>query len=139
MMMNEEESTAVVGVIETTSSSNINRRRQQAYDYTKSVLLGQQIKTTLSDGRNLTGTLICIDRLKNMILTNVKEERLIDPLDYKYRVNDDNDDESINEDNNDKKPLKKKVFRLISQAMVPGSQLVKVEISRSQLRASQIA
>jgi len=76
---------------------------------------------------------------KNMILTNVKEERLIDPLDYKYRVNDDNDDESINEDNNDKKPLKKKVFRLISQAMVPGSQLVKVEISRSQLRASQIA
>jgi len=138
-MMNEEESTAVVGVIETTSSSNINRRRQQAYDYTKSVLLGQQIKTTLSDGRNLTGTLICIDRLKNMILTNVKEERLIDPLDYKYRVNDDNGDESINEDNNDKKPLKKKVFRLISQAMVPGSQLVKVEISRSQLRASQIA
>jgi len=138
-MMNEEESTAVVGVIETTSSSNINRRRQQAYDYTKSVLLGQQIKTTLSDGRNLTGTLICIDRLKNMILTNVKEERLIDPLDYKYRVNDDNDDESINEDNNDKKPLKKKVFRLISQAMVPGSQLVKVEISKSQLRASQIA
>mmetsp|Transcript_15388 Transcript_15388/g.17304 ORF Transcript_15388/g.17304 Transcript_15388/m.17304 type:complete len:150 (+) Transcript_15388:61-510(+) len=149
-MTNEEESTAV-GVIETTSASNIdigadininiNRRRQQAYDYTKSVLLGQQIKTTLSDGRNLTGTLICIDRLKNLILINVKEERLIDPLNYKYRVNDDDNDDSIDDVNNDKdkKPLKKKVFRLISQAMIPGSQLVKVEIANSKLRESQIA
>jgi len=143
--------TIAVGVIETTSASNIdiganininiNRRRQQAYDYTRSVLLGQQIKTTLSDGRNLTGTLICIDRLKNMILTNVKEERLIDPLNYKYRVNDDDNDDSIDDVNNDKdrKPLKKKVFRLISQAMIPGSQLVKVEIANSKLRESQIA
>jgi len=149
-MTNEEESTAV-GVIETTSASNIdigadininiNRRRQQAYDYTKSVLLGQQIKTTLSDGRNLTGTLICIDRLKNLILINVKEERLIDLLNYKYRVNDDDNDDSIDDVNNDKdkKPLKKKVFRLISQAMIPGSQLVKVEIANSKLRESQIA
>jgi hypothetical protein len=48
---------------ETTTSSNDLRRRQQAYDYTKSVLLGQQVKTTLSDGRILTGKLICIDRL----------------------------------------------------------------------------
>ena len=49
--------------VETTTASNDLRRRQQAYDYTKSVLLGQQVKTTLSDGRNLTGKLICIDRL----------------------------------------------------------------------------
>lgn len=76
-----------------------------------------------------------------MILTNVKEERLIDPLNYKYRVNDDDNDDSIDDVNNDKdrKPLKKKVFRLISQAMIPGSQLVKVEIANSKLRESQIA
>ncbi|OEU18957.1 hypothetical protein FRACYDRAFT_237245 [Fragilariopsis cylindrus CCMP1102] len=124
--------------VETTTASNDLRRRQQAYDYTKSVLLGQQVKTTLSDGRNLTGKLICIDRLKNMILTFVKEERLIDPSDYKYRVND-HDDDNVNDNDDNSVPddgilRKKKVVRFISQAMIPGSQLVKVEIAKSKLK-----
>lgn len=126
---------------ETTTSSNDLRRRQQAYDYTKSVLLGQKVKTTLSDGRILTGKLICIDRLKNLILTFVKEERLIDPSDYKYRVNDHDDDNVDDNDDNfvpdDSILRKKKVVRFISQAMIPGSQLVKVEIAKSTLKEDQ--
>ncbi len=38
-------------------------RRQESFEYTKSYLLGKRIKTTLSDGRTLTGRFICIDRL----------------------------------------------------------------------------
>jgi len=135
-MVNEEESTADVGS-ETTSEKNSNRRGQHAYDYTKSVLLGQQIRTTLSDGRNLTGTLICIDRLKNMILTNVKEERLINPSNYRYRAKDDNnnnvDHDSVDDKENGNRRSGRKVFRFISQAMIPGSHLVKVEIAKSKI------
>mmetsp|Transcript_7395 Transcript_7395/g.15860 ORF Transcript_7395/g.15860 Transcript_7395/m.15860 type:complete len:142 (+) Transcript_7395:389-814(+) len=116
----------------------IHDRRKKAFEYTKSVLLGKRIKSTLSDGRTLTGTLICIDRLKNLILTNVIEERLIDPLDYRYRRDgDDNDvDADAQNDNDNEKPIindgssrLRKVERHISQAMIPGSRLFKVEIA----------
>jgi hypothetical protein len=72
---------------------------------------------------------------KNLILTFVKEERLIDPSDYKYRVND-HDDDNV-DDNDDGILRKKKVVRFISQAMIPGSQLVKVEIAKSKLKEDQ--
>jgi hypothetical protein len=72
---------------------------------------------------------------KNLILTFVKEERLIDPSDYKYRVND-HDDDNV-DDNVDDILRKKKVVRFISQAMIPGSQLVKVEIAKSKLKEDQ--
>ena len=73
-----------------------------------------------------------------MILTFVKEERLIDPSDYKYRVND-HDDDNVNDNDDNSVPddgilRKKKVVRFISQAMIPGSQLVKVEIAKSKLK-----
>ena len=80
---------------------------------------------------------------KNMILTFVKEERLIDPSDYKYRVNDHHDDNGNDDNGNDNDGnsvpddgilRKKKVVRFISQAMIPGSQLVKVEIAKSKLK-----
>ena len=65
---------------------------------------------------------------KNLILTNVTEERYIDPSDYRYRVDDGNDDtddggNSVNE--------RIRVERYISQAMIPGSRLVKAEIFQS--------
>ena len=83
-----------------------------------------------------------------MILTFVKEERLIDPSDYKYRVNDHHDDNGNDDNGNDNDDndndgnsvpddgilRKKKVVRFISQAMIPGSQLVKVEIAKSKLK-----
>lgn len=119
-------------------SAAIDERRKKSFEYTKSFLLGKQIKTTLSDGRTLSGRFICIDRLKNLILTNVTEERWIDPSDYKYRVggggdDGDNDDgESTNEASNGGDGSvdgRIKVQRLISQAMIPGNRLVKAEIN----------
>ena len=65
---------------------------------------------------------------KNLILTNVKEERWIDPSDYRYRVGD--DDGNDNDDGNAMDIGRVvKVERHISQAMIPGSRLVKVEIA----------
>jgi len=152
----------------------IKDRKKASFEYTESVLLGKRIKSTLSDGRTLTGILICIDRLKNLILTNVIEERLIDPADYRYRVDGAGDsgtnnatantgadadtnadadadaDADTNADTDtiiaaDEKPTRtidgsgggsrlRKVERRISQAMIPGSRLVKVEIAKSLLR-----
>lgn len=122
----------------------LNERRRKAYDCTKSYILGQQIKAHLSDGRNLTGTLICIDRCKNMILTNVKEERYVNKSDYIYRItenngstttsNDIHDDAAIDDgEENEKRLAKMKVSRIISQAMIPGSKLVKVEIAKAKV------
>ena len=77
----------------------------------------------------------CNDR-KNLILTNVTEERWIDPSDYKYRVGggggDNDDGESTNEASNGGDGSvdgRIKVQRLISQAMIPGNRLVKAEIN----------
>mmetsp|Transcript_14622 Transcript_14622/g.36773 ORF Transcript_14622/g.36773 Transcript_14622/m.36773 type:complete len:129 (-) Transcript_14622:576-962(-) len=102
--------------------ASINERRKESFEYTKSFLLGKRIKTTLSDGRTLTGRFICIDRLKNLILTNVTEERYIDPSDYRYRVNENENDGDHSMDR------QIKVERQISQAMIPGSRLVKAEV-----------
>jgi hypothetical protein len=74
---------------------------------------------------------------KNIILTNVTEERFIDPSDYRYRFGGDGDDEK--NDNNDDddgdssmgSSRRIRVERHISQAMIPGSRLVKAEISQS--------
>lgn len=114
-------------------SAAIDERRKKSFEYTKSFLLGKQIKTTLSDGRTLSGRFICIDRLKNLILTNVTEERWIDPSDYEYRVGGGGDDgESTNEASNGgggSVDGRIKVERLISQAMIPGNRLVRAEIN----------
>ena len=105
--------------------ASVHERQKASFQYTKTSLLGKRIKTTLSDGRTLTGKFICIDRLKNLILTNVTEERLIDPSDYRYRVDTGGSDET----NHDERRIK--VQRQISQAMIPGSRLVKAEISEA--------
>lgn len=136
----------------TSEEISIDERRKNSFEYTKSFLLGKRIKTTLSDGRTLTGKFICIDRLKNLILTNVIEERFIDPSDYRYRVGDgdrdemtdgygngnemtdgngDGDEMSNGDDDDDREhsmDRRIRVERHISQAMIPGSRLVKAEI-----------
>lgn len=74
-------------------------------------LLGERIKCTLDDGRFVTGTFLCVDRLTNLILTNAIEERMISSSDYS--------------DITDTQIL---VTRNLSQAMVPGERLQKVEV-----------
>ncbi|VEU40434.1 unnamed protein product [Pseudo-nitzschia multistriata] len=98
-------------------------RRKESFEYTRVFLLGKRIKCTLTDGRTLTGTFICIDRLKNLILTDVLEERSIDPSDYKHRV-------GSSEPSTEPPTARcfRRVERKISQAMVPGERLVRVEL-----------
>lgn len=77
-------------------------------------LLGERIKCTLNDGRSATGRFICVDRLMNLILTDVAEERIISTSDY-----------------SDSKDEKIPAVRMLGQALIPGERLAKVEIERS--------
>lgn len=76
-------------------------------------LIGQYITCTLNDGRVVRGKLVCLDRLRNLVLTNAVEERFVQQSDYS--------------NHGDKKIA---VKRLLGQAMVPGSRLEKVEVEK---------
>jgi len=71
-------------------------------------LLGCELTCTLDDGRLVTGDFVCLDRLKNILLTNVVEERMIELP----------NEASI--------PTKRK----LTQAMIPGKHLQQVRVSR---------
>lgn len=84
---------------------------------TKESILGQQIRCTLNDGRIIRGKLVCLDRLRNLVLTGVVEERLVRQIDYCS--------------NSSVEPNKQVVVkRKLSQAMVPGSRLEKVQVEQ---------
>ncbi len=91
----------------------LEMERQTAKDKVQR-LLGQRIKCTLDDGRFVTGTFLCVDRLTNLILTNALEERMISSSDYS--------------DTTDEQVL---VTRNLSQAMIPGERLKKVEVEKA--------
>jgi small nuclear ribonucleoprotein (snRNP)-like protein len=84
-------------------------------------LVGERIKCTLDDGRYVTGTFLCLDRLTNIILSNAVEERNISSADYSETTH-----EHI------------VVTRNLSQAMIPGERLRKVEVDAAtfQLRVA---
>lgn len=77
-------------------------------------LLGEKIKCTLVDGRSVLGELIVLDRKNNLILVNAKEERIVASSDYS--------------DNSDRDIL---VTRELSQVMIPGERLMKIEINQA--------
>lgn len=77
-------------------------------------LLGEKIKCTLVDGRAVLGELIVLDRKNNLILVNAKEERIVASSDYS--------------DNSDRDIL---VTRELSQVMIPGERLMKIEINQA--------
>ena len=85
----------------------------KATDTVREYILGEQITCTLDDGRTVTGTLVCIDRLRNMILRGVVEERTICAADY-----------------NPTDTTTRVVRRNLSQATVPGKHLVKVQVDQ---------
>ena len=148
-------------------------------------ILGQQIKCTLDDGRIVTGTFVCLDRLyvsmssrihlktsllkrsslsisfrfisfllllnlcllsspmfqffflfvyrrKNLILTNVVEERHVNKSHYTKNTT------TTDDDDNDNKNNIILARRNLSQAMIPGFRLRKVEIDKSILIKNNI-
>jgi small nuclear ribonucleoprotein (snRNP)-like protein len=76
-------------------------------------LLGERIKCTLDDGRSVTGTFLCVDRLTNIILTNATEERMVYSTDYS--------------DTKDEKII---ATRSLSQVMIPGERLEMLEVDQ---------
>mmetsp|Transcript_12535 Transcript_12535/g.15750 ORF Transcript_12535/g.15750 Transcript_12535/m.15750 type:complete len:136 (+) Transcript_12535:133-540(+) len=97
-------------------------------------ILGCDIKCTLDDGRTATGKFLCIDRLKNLVLSDVIEVRKIPRLrrDCRDLAKVANNGAASNHSNVDASSDDKHTMyeRHLSQAMIPGKHLVKVEVDR---------
>ena len=140
----------------TTSSTSNSAPSYSPLSMIKSRIVGQRIKCTLNDGRITEGTLICLDRMKNMILTNATEERIIRKSLYsviskkgerniiansaingamKERTNSVENGEGIDGHGNNNEEEWFTFRRDISQVLVPGEKLIKVEIERRLLES----
>eukprot|EP00978_Attheya_sp_CCMP212_P049135 scaffold621436_cov90-Attheya_sp.AAC.3 len=84
-------------------------------------LLGKELHCTLSDGRVARGTFVCIDRLSNIILQNVVEQR---PLTTTTTTSSISSGSDANTSNNNIVYTE----RHLSQALVPGKHLRHVQI-----------
>mmetsp|Transcript_1902 Transcript_1902/g.5020 ORF Transcript_1902/g.5020 Transcript_1902/m.5020 type:complete len:146 (-) Transcript_1902:652-1089(-) len=103
-------------------------------------LLGCTVKCTLVDGRIATGRFVCLDRLRNIILCDVLEVRKVPVAAYGSYVDSarqqhghDSKGKSKEERSNEHEASSKHYVyaaRKLSQAMVPGKHLVKVEVSQ---------
>mmetsp|Transcript_20112 Transcript_20112/g.31070 ORF Transcript_20112/g.31070 Transcript_20112/m.31070 type:complete len:156 (-) Transcript_20112:191-658(-) len=95
-------------------------------------LLGSIVRCTLDDGRIATGTFVCVDRLKNIILSNVVEQRRVDSNIYSLDTNTTGTTTSTTITSSSSKNNKTIIAtRQLSQAMVPGKHLVKVEVDET--------
>lgn len=92
-------------------------------------LFGKEICCTMDDGRTVCGKLICLDRLKNMILSDVVEVRLLAPhLQRPHFL------EGVPETAERTLVHSEESYRCerrLAHAMVPGKHLIKVEVKKS--------
>lgn len=107
------------------------------------LLLGSQLKVTLTDGRIVTGNFVSLDRLGNIVLENVIENRKV-----AYNISTSNDDgitADKSKDDNDKEDTQQiqitstddsiiqwDTQRSLTQAVILGNKLQKVEIEKSE-------
>merc|ERR1719424_1853731 len=70
------------------------------------------VRVTISDGRLITGRMWCFDNVKNLILLNCEETRIVQGLEHHRPLG----------------PL----------VMVPGKHIVKIEASRSHVQLAHI-
>jgi small nuclear ribonucleoprotein (snRNP)-like protein len=106
------------------------------------LLLGSKLRVTMTDGRIVHGKFLCLDRLGNIILDNAVEFReitynipppsvTIASEDKGYRNSkDDNSDDRPRCDNN-QTAFTWNTERSLSQAVITGNRLAKVEIAKS--------
>lgn len=87
------------------------------------LLLGSKIRVTMKDGRIVDGTFVCLDRLNNILLEDAIEHRKIG---YKQTIVSSDDGSS------EEQLYMWDAEREISQAMIRGDKLVKVEICESE-------
>ena len=86
-------------------------------------LLGSKIRVTMKDGRTVDGTFVCLDRLNNILLEDAIEHRKIGYKQTIVRSDDGSSEEQL---------YMWDTEREISQAMIRGDKLVKVEICESE-------
>jgi small nuclear ribonucleoprotein (snRNP)-like protein len=88
-------------------------------------IIGRKVICTLDDGRTLEGRLECLDRLSNIILRQVHETRIVtDPSIYGH--GHDSGSSSSTSSSEEKKEMV--IKRRLSQALIPGNHLVKVQL-----------
>lgn len=83
-------------------------------------LLDKTIRCTMDDGRIVEGNLECIDRLKNIILRDAKERRIVEDASI-YLCNH----------NQTGSPERIIVERRLQQALIPGGKVVKIHLIES--------
>ena len=96
-------------------------------------LLGSEVVCTLDDGRTLTGTLRCLDRLGNVVLSDATEVRTVARGNYgAYLAGAPAVPSCQSGGSGDGDPVR--VERALDQAVATGARLVKVEVARRVLR-----
>ena len=89
-------------------------------------LIGKKVICTLDDGRTIEGRLECLDRLSNIILRQALEKRIVkDHSIYQLHYGEYQDDKKDSDDGVDKEII---IERRLSQALIPGNHLVKVQL-----------
>ena len=113
------------------------------------LLLGSQLKVTMTDGRIVTGQFVSLDRLGNIVLENVMENRKVA---YNISISNDGgitrekseDNEDYKEDTSQQQTNKDEqtstdssiiqwdTQRTLTQAVILGTKLQKVEIEKRE-------
>ena len=105
------------------------------------LLLGSKLRITMTDGRIVHGKFLCLDRLGNIILENAVEFRRIvytPPSEDEVNSSSSSSSSSSDDDNtnyksrcnNDQTVFTWNTERSLSQAVIRGNRLAKVEIAK---------
>ena len=105
------------------------------------LLLGSQLKVTMTDGRIVTGQFVSLDRLGNTVLENVIENRKVaynipatnDGITGdKSKEDDKEDNQQIQQTSTDSSIIQWDTQRSLTQAVILGTKLQKVEIEKRE-------
>lgn len=102
------------------------------------LLLGSNIRVTMTDGRVVVGKFTCLDRLGNIILEDVVEQRWLSYSDAS--ANDQKTTNQNNGDCGDSKSINNNLMywnteRSLTKAVILGKKVTKVEITKQQWEA----
>ena len=137
--------TSTVEEAECSLNSIINEGEPSNILKSMHLLLGSQLKVTMTDGRIVTGNFVSLDRLGNIVLENVIENRKV-----AYNISTSNDDgltgetskkDDCNEKQNtqqiqqtltDSSIMQWDTQRSLTQVVILGTKLQKVEIEKRE-------
>lgn len=110
------------------------RKRSTEILRTVSRLVGSELIVTMTDGRIATGRFVCLDRSANIILSGVTESR---DLAYVAPTQPSVGQYSALEAKKDKLTHIWRTERQLTQAVIPGERLAKVQVSKKDYSKAQ--